>query len=71
LKFQMHFMIIFELAFKQKWVKRCKKFKYYHEMRLKLNKIWLKGLYPYIFRDEVLNWSKISKRNQFQNSLKT
>ena len=28
-------MIIFELTLKQKYVKRCKQFKYYHEMRLK------------------------------------
>jgi len=28
-------MIIFELAFKQKWIKRCEPFKYYYEMRLK------------------------------------
>jgi len=28
-------MIIFELTLKRKCVKRCKQFKYYHEMRLK------------------------------------
>jgi len=28
-------MIIFELTFKRKWVKWCKQFKYYNEMRLK------------------------------------
>jgi len=33
--FQTRLMIIFELAFKRKWVKLCKQFKYYHEIRLK------------------------------------
>jgi len=28
-------MIIFELTLKRKYVKQCKQFKYYHEMRLK------------------------------------
>jgi len=28
-------MIIFELTLKQKYIKRYKQFKYYHEMRLK------------------------------------
>ena len=36
----------------------------------KLNKIWLKGLNSYITKNERLNWPKISKRNQFQISLK-
>jgi len=31
----MHFIIIFELILKRKCVKRCKQFKYYHEMCLK------------------------------------
>jgi len=30
-----YFMIIFELTFKRKYVKPCKQFKFYHEMRLK------------------------------------
>jgi len=29
----------------------------------KLNKIWLKGLNPRIFKDEWLNWSKVLKRD--------
>jgi len=36
----------------------------------KLNKIWLKRLNPYISKDKILNWLKVSKRNQFQISLK-
>ena len=29
----------------------------------KLNKIWLKGLNSHIFKDEGLNWYKISKKD--------
>jgi len=32
-------------------------------MSNKLNKIWLKGLNSRIYKDERLNWSKVSKRN--------